>query len=293
MESLESVKSDASGNFSIGQTLAPGPHLVQAVHQGVIYNLMLRPGTPSTGLTVEVFNSSTQPGGAKVVQHFILFEPTGSEMAVTESYVFQNDGKTTYNDPNRGTLRIYVPAAGFKSLTVNATAPASVPVRKAAEKTAEPDVYKIDFPIKPGESNVQLNYTVPFTSPGLFQGRNLTPEPASLVVPEGVTLKGGGIEPRGQEPRTKATIYQARGASYKVEISGTGSLRQARSSESEGESGPQIQPVLPRIYGKLYWILGLGLGILTLGFILLYRAHQPPPAGLAAAPSLSRKKGRK
>ena len=293
MESLESVKSDASGKFSIGQTLAPGPHLVQAVHQGVIYNLMLRPGMPSTGLSIEVFNSSTQPGGAKVAQHFILFEPSGSEMAVTESYVFQNEGKTTYNDPNRGTLRIYVPEAGFKSLTVNATAPASVPVRKAAEKTGEADVYKIDFAIKPGESNVQLNYTVPFTSPGVFQGRNLTPEPASLVVPDGVTLKGDGIEQRGQEPRTKASIYQAKGASYKVEISGTGSLRQARSSESEGESGPQVQPVLPRIYGKLYWILGLGLGILMLGFILLYRAHRPPAAEAASAPAASRKKGKK
>ncbi len=291
MESIESVKSDAAGKFSINQTLAPGPHLVQAVHQGVIYNKILPPGTPSTGLQVDVYNAVLQPGGAKVAQHFILFEPSGTEMAVTESIVYQNDGKTTFNDPNRGTLRIYVPEAGFKSLTVNATAPSSVPVRKAAEKTSEPNVYKIDFAIKPGESNVQLNYSVPFTSPGAFEGRNLTGAPASLIAPDGVTLKGDGLEPRGQEPRTKASIYQMKAGSFKVEISGTGSLRQARSSEPEGESGPQVTTVLPKIYAKLYWILGLGLGILALGFILLYRAHQPVRAE-AANPQV-RKKGKK
>ncbi|MBI3472354.1 MAG: hypothetical protein HY013_13450, partial [Candidatus Solibacter usitatus] len=154
----------------------------------------------------------------------------------------------------------------------NATAPQGMPIQRAPEKTAEPDVYKIDFPIKPGESNIQLNYSIPFTS-GAFQGRVFYQGgPTSLIAPAGVTLKGEGLEAKGPEPRTQANIFQTRAASFKVEIEGTGMLRQPQAAEADQSSGPSIQQILPKVYTKLYWVLGLSFAILTAGFLLFYRA---------------------
>lgn len=275
-ESLESVKADAQGRFAINQPVQ-GPTLIQAAYGGVTYNKMIPPGRPSTGLEVDVYESSPQPGEARVTQHFVLFEPDGANMAVTESYVWENNGKTAFADPDRGTLRISVPAAAFASLQVNATAPASVPVRQAAQKTAEKDVYKVDFPIKPGESNVQLNYTVPFTG-GAYAGRVFVKTGmSSLIAPQGVTLKGTGLEDRGEEPRTKAHVWQLRAQAYSITLEGTGRLRTPSDQQQpETSAGPQIQEIPANIYKSLPWVLGLAFGILAAGFILLYRQKARP-----------------
>src|SRR5258708_3331750 len=96
MEAVESVKSDAQGKFSMPNRTPQGPHLIQTAFDGVTYNHMLPPGTPATGLNLEVYNASKKHGDAKVAQHIILFEPTGSELAVSESIIYGKESKQTY-----------------------------------------------------------------------------------------------------------------------------------------------------------------------------------------------------
>jgi len=45
------------------------------------------------------------------------------------------------------------------------------------------------------------------------------------------------------------------------------------SAESEESSGPQIQQIMPRVNRQAAPILAIALGILALGFILLYRSN--------------------
>jgi len=119
-----------------------------------------------------------------------------------------------------------------------------------------------------------VSYVVPFTAPGPFEGKILYKGgPTRLVAPAGVTLKGDGVLSLGQEPRTQATIYEVKTKDFKIEISGTGSLRQAESSEETSQ--PSFEEIQPKVLGNMKWILALAFGILTLGFILLYRAQVP------------------
>jgi hypothetical protein len=274
LESVESVKSDAQGRFKIDQNLQ-GPRLLQSAYDGVTYNHMLPPGRPSTGVELEVYQASKQPGEARVAEHMMLFEPNGSELAVRESYLWTNTGKTTYNDPDGGTLRFYSPADA-KQIQVNATAPQGMPIRRAVEPAGQPHVYKIDFPIKPGETNITVDYVIPFTAPGAFEGKVLYKgdAPTSIVAPPGVTIKGQGLESRGIEPRTQSTILQTSAAAFRLSIEGSGVLRRAQpdAAESPEQNGPSIQMTLPKIYDRLYWVLALAGSILLLGFVLLYRA---------------------
>ncbi len=48
-------------------------------------------------------------------------------------------------------------------------------------------------------------------------------------------------------------------------------------------SGPQIEQIMPRLYTQAVPILGIALGILALGFALLYRKPAGRPDGLSAA----------
>jgi len=283
-EQIESVKSAADGTFHISKDAqGPGPRLVQAAYQDVTYNRILPPGSPSNNVTVDVYNSAKQQGAARVSQHMVFFEPVRGQLMVGETYIFKNDGKITYNDVDGGTLKFFLPSATNGVVQVNATAPQGMPVPQAADKTSTPNVYKLAFPIKPGETRIDVSYSVPFSAPGKFEGKVLYKGgPTRLVAPNGVTIKGDDIRPLGQEPRTQASIYDVKGDSFKVEIAGSGTLRQPDDS-AEDAGGASIEQIPPKLYDNMKWILALAFSILTLGFILLYRAHAPESA--LAAPS--------
>ena len=265
MESIESVKSSADGQFTIQQN-AEGPHLVQTAFDGVTYNHMLPPNAPRTGLQLIVYNALSKAGKARIRQHAILLEPSGTELSVREIYFFDNPGDTAWNDPEGGTLRFYTPQGMAGNVQVTATAPQGMPIQRAADKTRQADVLKVDFPIKPGETTIELAYKVAFTSPGTYSGRILQAGEATRVIaPKGVTLKSANLESEGQEPRTQASIYKLNGREYKIEIDG------AVIRPTENEEGPPIEPIKPKLFQNLYLVLGISLAILALGFILLYK----------------------
>jgi hypothetical protein len=289
-EQIESVKSGADGKFHIAQDAqGPGPRLVQAAYGDVTYNHMLPPGSASNDVTVQVYESSKKPGNAKIEQHVVMFEPVRGQLMVSEWFIFRNDGKVTYNDVDGGTLRFFLPPTANGAVKVNATAPQGMPVPQAVEKTSTTNVYKVAFAIKPGETRIDVNYNVPFNAPGVFEGRIVEKNaPTRLVTPNGVTLKGANIQSLGQEPRTKASIYDVKGADFKVEIAGAGTLQQGDDSASDDSSGgATYEQIPPRVYGSMKWILVLAFTILALGFILLYRA-QVPETAKAAGPAASK-----
>ncbi|MBM3776050.1 MAG: hypothetical protein FJW37_12945 [Acidobacteria bacterium] len=283
LESVESVKSGPGGRFEIRQEIA-GPRLLQTAWDGVTYNHMLPPGASTADLRLEVFNASRDSGAAAVSQHMMLFELSKGDLQVSDTYVFQNSGKITWNDPASGALKFFLPP-GARDATVNATAPQGMPIRRAPEKTAAANVHMVDFPIKPGETRIDVTYSLAFGPGSTFEGRRLFPGkgPTRLIAPAGVTLKGDLVESLGQEPRTQATIYDVKGSPFRVTIEGSGMLRPPAGPES---GAPEISEIMPRLYGSIdgsastldkmwaaKWVLVLLFGILTLGFLLLYRAQ--------------------
>lgn len=272
MQTLGTTKSDAQGKFSFDNNDASGPRLIQAVFQGVQYNKMVPPGMPSTGVEIPVFASSNKAGTAKETQHFIVLQPGEKEMTVSEGLLYVGDPKVTYYDPVKGSVRFYVPpeAKGPISVTVNPAG--GMPIPRPALKTEVPNIYKIDYPVRPGETRFDLNYTVPTTSPMIFTDQLLHADAASnLVVPAGVTAKSDDLELAGTEPKTQASIYRIKSASFKVEVDGTGALQPQSEGSGDDNGQPQVQEVKPRIYESMYWILGMAFAILGLGSVLLAR----------------------
>lgn len=278
-EMLDSVKSDAQGKFKFDRALEPGPHNVQTAFQGVTYNHILPPGTPSEGIQIEVFDASKTRGQAKVAQHMLLLEPAGGQLGISETYFYKNDGNVTYNDPDNGTLRFYVPD-GAQNLQVRAAAPNGMPIERAPDRTDKAGVYKLDWAIRPGETRIDINYSVPLATPATFSSKMFYKgTPTRLAVPSGVTLQGDGLQPLGQEPQTQAAIYQVDKPEFTFTIQGTGSLQPA-AADSGGDAGPQISQINPPQFDdRRNTILALTLVALALGFALLYRKGQPADGG--------------
>jgi len=274
MQTLGTTKSDAEGKFSFDNNDDSAPRLIQAIFQGVQYNKMVSPGMPSNGVQIPVFASTTKAGTAKETQHFIVLQPGDKEMTVSEGLLYEGDPTVTYYDPVNGSVRFYVPPEAKGPIAVTVNPAGGMPIPRPALKTNLPNIYKIDYPVRPGETRFDLNYTVPTTSPMIFTDQLLHADAASnLVVPNGVTVKSDDLELAGTEPKTQASIYRIKTASFKVEVDGTGLLATPGQSEGSGDDNgqPQVQEVKPRIYESMYWILGMAFAILGLGSVLLAR----------------------
>ena len=152
---------------------------------------------------------------------------------------------------------------------MNATAPGGMPIGAPVKKTAKPDIYAVDFPVKPGDTRFDITYTVPYTEGAAYQGKVITKdENTYLIVPNGVTLKGDNLNDLGQEPRTQAHIFGLTGSAYQVQLTGAAAAAPAEAPESEG---PRIEQIMPRVNSQDKLIIALALGILAIGFALLYR----------------------
>lgn len=274
-EAIESVKSGPDGKFAIDKTPAGGPHLVQAAFDGVIYNHMLFPGRATTDINLPVYNSSKARGSAKLSTHMLLLESNGSELTVNESYVWQNEGNTAFYDPASGAFKFNVPAGAGK-VRVMCTHPSrmGVPIERAAETTPQAGTFKVDFPIKPGETRFDLDYKIAGMT---FAAKNLYPEaPVNIVAPMGILISGDGVKEMGQHPETQASIYRVEKPDFKLEAKGEGSLR-APEEESGGDEGEGLKQIRPRVYDRFYPILGLVAMILVSGLLLLARKQVPAP----------------
>ena len=282
MQTLASVKADAAGKFSFGNELEPGtPYLLQGLYEGVTYNRMLPPGTSPSGLQLQVYNAAAKSPDAKVGQHMILLEPSAGNLAVSETVIYTNEGRTTLLAPE-GSLRFFVPSTVTAPVRVTVQGPQGMPVQRPAEKTNEPNTWVVKAPIKPGETRIDLSYSMPLASPANFASKVLHGGGAvRIVVPKGVKLDGKSVQNVGTHPQTQATIYEVSGNEYAVAIEGTGTLRDTVPQQETGEqpsgedSGPGVEAAKPLIYRRLPWIVSLAMSMLGIGFTLLYRMGSP------------------
>jgi hypothetical protein len=276
----EEVQSDAQGNFTINDSPdGAKPNMIRTTFDGVGYIHMLPPGSPTTGLTLDVYNASKQPGGARISKHMLLFQPTGGQLTVNETYVIDNNGKTAWNDAAGGALHTYLPAAAKGQANVTATAADAngMGIPAALVKGSAPDVFGVSFPIKPGETRIDIDYTVPYTEGAPYQGRIVSKdENTYLVAPNGVTLTGSQLNDLGSEPRTQAHIYGLEAAAYKIQLTGAPEAVPTDGAPADSadasDGAPQVEVAMPHVFGQVWLILGLALGILALGFAILYRA---------------------
>src|SRR5579884_968757 len=96
MQQLGTAKTDAQGNFHFDKS-PEGPKLLQAIYSGVLYTQMIPPGSPTSGVQVPVYDVTKNPAVDRPAQHLMVLQPTGSELDVTETFIFDNQTKTTFN----------------------------------------------------------------------------------------------------------------------------------------------------------------------------------------------------
>ncbi|HZS57175.1 MAG TPA: carboxypeptidase-like regulatory domain-containing protein [Bryobacteraceae bacterium] len=279
MRTIGTTVSDNAGHFVFARDEpGGGPQLLQASYKGVNYNKLMTPNIPTSNVELEVFEATKSPAVARVAQRMLVIEPNSSQIAVSETVMIQNDSNTTFTNPESGELRFYLPPAANGQVRINAQTSQGMPLPRPAEKTNETDVFKVDFPIKPGETEFDINYVLPAGSPFTFHGRvvgvkGMPSGPLRLIAPPGVTFSGTDIQQIGTEPKTQATIYNVTAPDlFSFDIAGTGSLHQQSTDTEDDADRPQVTEGNPQIYAHMGWLLTLAFGILAVGLAFLFRS---------------------
>ena len=206
---------------------------------------------PSTGVQIPVFASTNKAGTAKETQHFIVLQPGDKEMTVNEGLLYVGDPSLTYYDPVNGSVRFYVPPEVKGPISVTVNPAGGMPIPRPALKTKEPNIYKIDYPVRPGETRFDLNYTVPTTNPMIFTDKLLHADASSnLVVPNGVTVKSDDLELAGTGTQNASQYLPHQERELQSGSGGTGILaagairrlrRRQRPAASPGSEAPDLR----------------------------------------------------
>jgi hypothetical protein len=114
-----------------------------------------------------------------------------------------------------------------------------------------------------------------------------------------------GVTALGPEPEMPGTmIYDVASAAYHIDVEGTGSLS-TNSGGGEGQDGtPSVTQNMPKLYGlavakgeliatllSVKWILLSVLGMLAVGFAMLYRKSSPAAPATASGAKHERDRG--
>jgi len=189
MDVAASTKSDSRGKFSfkLSNADSAAPHLIRAVHQGVSYHQMAPPGTNS--VDVEVYDVAVKVSGLSVTADVMRFEAGSGTMQGVRLFFVRNDSspaKTQMNDRN---FEFYLPA-GAKIEQLQARAPNGQPIAADAVPESEKNRYAIAFPLRPGETQFQLEYSLPYSGEIKFDPKPLYPaEHIVILIPKTMQFK--------------------------------------------------------------------------------------------------------
>jgi hypothetical protein len=195
MDVAGSTKADAAGKFSFKLSGPPGPHLIRAVHQGVTYHQMAPPGTGS--VDINVYDVATKVTGLSVTVDVLRFQTDNGTLQGVRTFAVNNNSsppKTQMNDHN---FEFYLPA-NAKIEQVEARAPNGQPIAAQASPQADKNRYAIQFPLRPGETQFQLAFTVPYSGKITIDPKPLYPaEHFVIVLPK--TMQFAAANPSGFE----------------------------------------------------------------------------------------------
>ena len=311
MQPVANTKTDGQGNFTFtNPDIGAAPMLVRAVYRGVNYHEPVPPGKSTA--EVKVYEPTDKAGTFSVAARAVILQPNASDLLVGEEYSIENKTQPpmAYFHPN-GSFVFALPD-GAQVSQVSAAGAAGMPVVQGTIDKGK-NLEAIDFPFRPGESNVRVSYKMPYAG-NQAKLRISSPyavERLAVFAPPGVTVTGDGFSAAGQEQGFNAYMRESVAANTPVivTVSGTAPMPQSAqggaggapsgggggavqdpSVNSRAETGGDATTVtattIPARLDSLKWILVGGFAaIFALGFVFLLRRPQVATAagGVAVA----------
>lgn len=246
MDVAASTKADSNGKFSFKLTGEPGPHLIRAVHQGVTYHQMAPPGVNTAD--VQVYDVATKVADLSVTADVLRFQADSGTMQGVRLIVVSNTSspaKTQMNDHN---FEFYLPP-GAKIQQSQARAPNGQPIAAEATPQTDKNRYAINFPLRPGETQFQVEFTLPYSGETKIDPKPLyAAEHLVIVLPKSMHFKPatGSSFQSMQDPNQSDTMVEVAqqvkpGQPLGFTLQGSGTINESPGQVASGAAQQQEQ----------------------------------------------------
>jgi hypothetical protein len=161
MQEVAHAKTDAHGAFSL-DAADGGQYLLRVTHDKATY--YESPAAGARTVNIDVYSSGAHVAG--VSTEMLMFraqtDATGANLSVTEDFVVKNDSKPAMTQFSKEPFDLYLPEGAVVEATA-ARGPKGMPTSEQLEPLAEKGRYTVAFPIRPGETQIEIAYHVPYT----------------------------------------------------------------------------------------------------------------------------------
>src|SRR5207248_7405068 len=182
--------------------------LVRAIHQGVTYHKMAPPGTTSVDL--EVFDVSKKLAGISVTADVMRFQAQGNELQGIRLFAVDNTSNPPRTQMNDQNFEFYLPDGAQIDTGLAKTANGQ-PINSAPVPQKEKNRYAFIFPLRPGETQFQVVYHLPYTGQLSIDPRPLYPTQHFVVmVPKSMQFDAGSSKgfQSMQDPQQSDAVVQ-------------------------------------------------------------------------------------
>jgi hypothetical protein len=242
MEEVARAKSDPQGNFTFRFTDDRAPHLVRVIHQGVTYH---KPAAPDTSrVDIQVYDVAPKVEGIAAVAELMYVQAANGQLGITRIFAIDNRSRPPRTQMNDHNLEFYLPGGaeidGAQAQTAGGQGVNVQPVPQA-----EKGRYALVFPLRPGQSEFQVSYHLPYSGKATIDPRpTYSLQHFVAILPRSIQFvpAQAGIYEDKQPPDQPDAIAEVAantrpGEKLSFEISGEGVLQGEQQNASTGAGG--------------------------------------------------------
>jgi len=240
MQEAGRTKTDAKGNFSFNLKDNGSPHLIRVIHQGVTYHRMAPPGT--TSVEANVYDVAKKVDGLSVTADVMRVQAENNNLEIIRLFAINNASnppKTQMNDQN---FEFYLPDGAQVDQAMARTANGQ-PVNSSPVPQKEKNRYAFIFPLRPGETQFQISYHLPYNGQATLDPKPLyAMDHFVVMLPKSMQFSGPASFQSMQDPQQSDSTVQvvsnaqpSQALAFKV--SGTGVLPTREEGASAGGGG--------------------------------------------------------
>ena len=210
--------------------------------------MLFRSGTDS--VEVKVYDVVKKVSAISLTADVVRFQADSTSLQGVRLFAVDNNSTPPVTQMNEHNFEFYLPA-GAKVEQLQARAPNGQPITAQAVPQAEKNLYAINFPLRPGETQFQLEFTLPYTGALKVDPHPLYPAEHFVVVlpksmhfaaADGVTAFKSMNDPNTPDTTVQVAQQTKAGQALGFMVSGTGTINDQPAPASGGpQPGPEAQ----------------------------------------------------
>jgi hypothetical protein len=245
MQEAARTKVDAKGHFKLTTPDDSSTYLIRVTHGKVNYHRPAPPGT--TSVEIDVYDAAEHLDEVSQSIDVMRLEADATTLRAVEGYSLNNLSRPPRTLMSPNSFEIVIPEGG-KIEQAAAFGPGGMPITVAPVPAAQKNHYTFAFPIRPGETRFQIEYSLPYDGKATIRPQLLrATENFAVTVPKSMQLTpepGSRLEARGDEAGLAVWVANraAPGQPLGFTVSGTGTAPAEETPQAGGEAQPRNTP---------------------------------------------------